>query len=85
MTIIVKTRIVKIGNSQGIKIPKILIDQANLGENVALEVEEGYIIIRPGRPVRAGWAKQFKKMAEANDDKPIDLEVQDAAWDEWEW
>lgn len=87
MATVVKTRIVKIGNSQGIRIPKILLDQTNLGEEVELEVEEGHIVIRSSHPVRQGWEEQFKKMAEAHDDELLDGELNPSTWDEeeWEW
>ena len=87
MSTVVKTRIVRIGNSQGVRIPKILLDQTNLGEDVELEVEQGRIVIRSSRPVRAGWDKQFRMMAEVDDDLLLDEAIRDAAWDEeeWEW
>lgn len=87
MSTVVKTRIVKIGNSQGVRIPKILLDQTNLGEEVELEVEQGRIVIRSSHPVRAGWEKQFKMMTKVNDDKLFDAEIDGSTWDEeeWEW
>ncbi|MAT96438.1 MAG: AbrB/MazE/SpoVT family DNA-binding domain-containing protein [Anaerolineaceae bacterium] len=87
MTTMVKTRIVKIGNSQGIRIPKLLLDQSQLGDEVELEVEQGKIIIRASRPTRAGWDEQFKQMAVAEDDQLLDDELTTTAWDEeeWEW
>ena len=45
MPTVVKTRIVKIGNSQGIRIPKLLLEQSNLGEEVELELEQDQIIV----------------------------------------
>ncbi len=87
MTTMVKTRIVKIGNSQGVRIPKLLLDQSQLGDEVELEVEPGKIIIRASRPARAGWEEQFKQMAAAEDDQLLDDELTTTAWDEeeWEW
>ncbi|MFZ1397064.1 MAG: AbrB/MazE/SpoVT family DNA-binding domain-containing protein [Candidatus Promineifilaceae bacterium] len=87
MTTLVKTRIVKIGNSQGIRIPRLLLDQSQLGDEVELEVEQGKIIIRASQPARAGWEEQFKQMAEAEDDQLLDDELITTAWDEeeWEW
>lgn len=89
MATVVKTRIVKIGNSQGIRIPKLLLDQSNLGKEVELEIELDHIIIRPAQPARAGWKAQFQKMAEAGDDYLLDEDVDliENDWDEeeWEW
>ena len=84
MSTIVKTRIVKIGNSQGVRIPKILLDQTNLGEEVELEVEQGRIVIRSSHPNREGWEEQFRIMAEVEDDKILDGEINASTWDEEE-
>ena len=83
-----KTRIVRIGNSQGIRIPKPLLEEAGLPEEVELEVEDGTILIRsPMRP-REGWAAAFQSMTKAGDDQLLDEDaVQSSLWDdgEWEW
>ncbi len=88
MVTAVKTRIVKIGNSQGVRIPKILLDQVALGDDVELVLQEGQIVIRPAFPVRHGWDEAFRAMAEAGDDKILDGdELLLTEWDEeeWEW
>ena len=88
MSTVVKTRIVKIGNSQGIRIPKLLLEQSNLGEEVELELDQNQIIVRPVHPVRHGWAEAFKVMSERGDDSLLDGEVPvSTQWDEeeWEW
>jgi antitoxin MazE len=84
----IKTRIVRVGNSQGIRIPKLLLEQADLGEEVELEVQGEQIVIRPAHPARHGWDRQFKAMAESGDDKLLDGDiVVSTVWDEeeWEW
>lgn len=80
-----KTRIVKIGNSQGVRIPKLLLDQTTLGEQVELEVQEGQIVIREARALRADWDEQFSQMAERGDDQPLDDFATATAWDDTEW
>ena len=52
-----KTRIVRIGNSQGVRIPRPLIEQARLPEEVELRVEANQIVIAPAHPPREGWAE----------------------------
>ena len=84
----VKTKIVRIGNSQGIRIPKPILEQVGLPEEVELEVEDNTIVIRPYTRPREGWAQEFKAMAEAGDDELVDEEaVTTSSWDEeeWEW
>jgi antitoxin MazE len=86
MSIAVHTRIVRIGNSQGVRIPKPLLEQAGISDQVELEVADGRISIRPARRARAGWEKRFAAMAAAGDDRLID-EVRwgSTVWDEGEW
>jgi antitoxin (DNA-binding transcriptional repressor) of toxin-antitoxin stability system/antitoxin component of MazEF toxin-antitoxin module len=46
-----KARIVRIGNSQGIRIPKPLLEQTGLADEVELEVEGDCLVVRAaGRP-----------------------------------
>lgn len=88
MTTLVRTRIIRIGNSQGVRIPKVLLDQAQLGDEVELEVGEGQIVIRPVARARQGWEQQFERMAAQGDDVLLDGEVvSTSSWDdeEWEW
>jgi len=83
----IKTRIVRIGNSQGIRIPKLLLDQTDIGNEVELEVQDDRIVIRSSKSSRYGWEAQFKNMAEQGDDYLLDEVVQLTSWDEedWEW
>lgn len=53
----VKGRIVSIGNSQGVRIPKPLLEQAGLAGEVELHAESGRITITAARRGRAGWAE----------------------------
>jgi len=83
-----RTNIIRIGNSQGIRIPKILLEQSNLGTEVDLEVEDEKIIIRSASHPRQGWADAFRLMSESGDDKMVDENVSgQSEWDrdEWEW
>jgi len=58
-----KARIVRIGNSRGVRLPKPLIEQAGLGEEVELHVQEGAIVIRTATQPRAGWAEAARRLA----------------------
>ena len=88
MATVMKTRIIKIGNSQGIRIPKLLLDQTSLGEEVELELQQNQIVIRPAYRARYNWEDKFMAMAEQGDDKLLDGDVLvPTIWDEeeWEW
>ena len=83
-----KARIVRIGNSRGIRIPKPLIEQTGLSDEVTIEAEGNRLVIRAARPPRAGWEEKFQAMAAAGEDQLLDSEsVTTSEWDrrEWQW
>ncbi len=84
----VKSRIVKMGNSKGVRIPKPILEQLALGEEVELSVRGDQLVIRAGKRPRSGWEDRFQRMAERGDDRLLDEEaVSSTKWDqgEWEW
>jgi len=81
-----RARIVKIGNSQGIRIPKPILEQTGIREDVELEVEKNQIIIRPISKPRAGWDMAFETMSKKSDDVLIyGTDNISHSWDEEEW
>lgn len=58
-----KTRLVRIGNSRGLRLPKPLIEQLGFEDEVELRAENGALVIRPARRVRVGWADAAKQLA----------------------
>ena len=85
---VLKARIIKIGNSQGLRIPRLVLQQLDLKDEVELEIQDEQLIIRPLRARRRGWEEQFQAMATTGDDQLLDEEVPSlSTWDEeeWEW
>ncbi len=81
-----QTRIVKIGNSQGVRIPKPLLEATGLAGTVELEVAGDTIVIRPIRQVREGWATAAREIAMAGEDALLDEPTEtDFDRDEWSW
>lgn len=83
-----KTRIVRIGNSQGIRIPKPLLEQTGLCGEVEITAEAETLVVRPTRKPRSGWAKAFKEMANHGDDALLDdVGPSSSSWDadQWQW
>ncbi len=81
-----KTNIVTIGNSQGIRIPKILLEQSKLSGEVELKVKGDSIVILPSKKPRENWDEAFRKALSENNDEIIGGEVQnDFDEEEWEW
>ena len=81
-----KTRIVRIGNSQGIRVPKALLDQAQLPEEVELCAEPGRLLVRATRRPREGWADAAKAMRARGHDTLFDPLTPTRFDDqEWQW
>ena len=79
-----KSRIVQIGNSRGIRLPKMLLEEAELSDEVELEAEPGRIVIRRGTRPRAGWATAARLMRERDQDRLLDPTTP-TRFDEKEW
>ncbi len=80
----VKTRIIKVGNSQGIRIPKPLLEQSGIKTDVEIEVKGNGLIIRNARSPRENWGMAFQRMTEQGDDPLMDAPTV-TDWDEVEW
>jgi len=80
-----KAEIIRIGNSQGIRIPKLILEQCNLKGPVDMQVKDGTLVIAPANRPREGWEDAFAAMAAAADDKPVLPDDGPSEWDEEEW
>ena len=81
-----KTRIVRIGNSQGVRIPKPLLEQTGLRGEVEISVQDGSLVIRPARKPREGWSEAFREIARRGYDTMLDDALPGLSeWDEGEW
>lgn len=81
--------LIKIGNSQGIRIPKAVIEQAGL-EDKQLKFKIIYdgLLIQPVKKNREGWKEQFDKALESRESSEADQEWLDAPLvdeGDWEW
>jgi antitoxin MazE len=81
-----KTRLIRIGNSRGVRLPKTVITQAGLTEEVELDVRDGTVVIAPATRPRVGWAKAAEEMHARDDDQLLDTPVPtDFDGREWTW
>jgi antitoxin MazE len=79
-----KTKVIKIGNSKGLRLSKAILDRYNIKDNVELILEENQIILRPIDEPRKGWRDAYEKMAERGEDKLIIDDIfDDENFDEW--
>ena len=83
-----RTRIVKIGNSQGVRIPKALLEESGLQGEVDMSVRDGVLLITALGQPRQGWSEAFRHMAQQGDDELLDggIATSDSFDAEaWEW
>jgi antitoxin MazE len=81
----IKARIVAIGNSHGVRIPKPLLAQAGLSGDVELHAEHGRIVIAAARVPRAGWADAAAKLHARGEDGLLETAAPTFDAEEWEW
>lgn len=81
-----RARIVRVGNSRGVRLPKSLLELAGLPEEVEIHAEPGRIIIESARSLRSGWAEAARAMAERGDDTLLDAPTPtEFDSEEWMW
>lgn len=81
-----KTQIIQIGNSQGVRIPKVLLEDSRITGEVDLELHPDGILVRNAQKRRSGWDEAFKLMSENEDDELADIDTS-TNFDkkEWQW
>jgi antitoxin MazE len=81
-----KTHLISIGNSRGIRIPKAILEQCRIEKDIELELKEGAILIRPiKKKSRAGWARAFQAMRTHGEDRLFIDDGLDPDLLDWEW
>jgi antitoxin MazE len=80
----VTAKIVRIGNSRGLRIPKVLLEQAGITENVTLTVQDGALVVKPKRGLREGWREALIAAGAGSEELlwPDDMENE---FDRTEW
>lgn len=80
------TRIVRIGNSRGLRVPKALLEQAQLSEEIELRAEPGRLLVTSSRRPRQGWEQAARRMRQSGHDRllegPTSTRFDE---EEWEW
>ena len=81
-----KARLVRIGNSRGVRLPKPLIEEAGLTDEVEVRVRGGALIIRSAPRPRSGWAEAAKQMRQRGEDRLVEEPTPTRFDDEdWKW
>ncbi len=82
-----ETKLVVIGNSQGVRLPKTIVDACGivLEQPLRIEVRGGAILLSPLRGARAGWAEAARSAAAQNEDLWAAMPPGNVADDDWSW
>jgi len=80
-----KTQIIQIGNSQGIRIPKVLLEESRISGDVDLELHPDGILIRKAQRPRDGWVEAFEAIAENDEDEIQASPAAEFEKKEWQW
>ena len=80
-----KADIIRIGNSQGVRIPKKFLEECGLVGKIEMNIKAGNLVLAPIKNLREGWDNAFKLMSELGDDALILEETTVSEWDEKEW
>ena len=84
ITMATTTRIIRIGNSRGIRIPKTLLDEAELTGEVILRAEKGRLVVKSSHRPRQGWREEAQRMHSRAEDRLLDP-VTPTEFDSKEW
>lgn len=81
-----KTKLIRIGNSQGVRIPKPLIEESGITKEIEMILRDDEIVLRSAEITRKNWEASFEKMAKQGDDALLDQkEIEKTSdWDEAE-
>ena len=81
-----KTKLIQIGNSRGVRLPKPLIKEAGLEIEVDIRARKGEIVISPVGKARSGWEAAAKRIHDRKADTLLDKETPTTFdKDEWQW
>jgi antitoxin MazE len=64
----VELKIIPIGNSRGVRLPKEIIERYAIEETIVLEVREEALVFRNKQDKRLSWEDTFKAMARERED-----------------
>ena len=77
---------IKLGHSRGVRIPKLWLEQLELGTDVEIVLQADQIVIRAARNPREGWEASFAALPAQTDEALLDAATP-TRWDqeEWDW
>jgi antitoxin MazE len=80
-----KAQIIQIGNSQGVRIPKALLEETGISGEVQLAITNGGILIRKAKTPRSNWDELFRSIRDLENER-IDTQTEtEFERRSWKW
>ncbi|MBD0403259.1 AbrB/MazE/SpoVT family DNA-binding domain-containing protein [Flammeovirga sp. EKP202] len=76
-------KIIKIGNSKGIRLSKTILEKYNIGDKVEISLNNDGILITPIKNPRSGWEEAFKALENDEGQNLMDDVFDDENFEEW--
>ena len=77
-------QVIRIGNSKGILLSKVLLERYRIGEKIEVVMKANHLELRPVKSVRQGWDEKFKEMHEQGEDSLLFEDLpEDEELEEW--
>ena len=80
-----RAKLITIGNSRGVRLPKPLIKEVGLEDEVEIRVRDKRIEISPVTGTRSGWAEAARLLHDRKEDTPLDHASTYFDETEWTW
>ena len=81
-----RAKVIRIGNSRGIRIPKAVLEECGIEDSVELIVADGAVTLRSSWKPRTGWAEAALAMTAEGKDQPTDPPTPTRFEEtDWEW
>ena len=64
----IELKVVPIGNSKGVRLPKAILERYAISESLVLEAREDGLLLRSKRDNRLSWQQTYREMAAQHDD-----------------
>ncbi len=76
-----EAKLIKIGNSQGIRLPKWMVSKYGFGNRIILEETEEGVLIRTAQGGKLSWEDTYKEMATVEQEEWTDWQNMDVDQD----
>jgi len=78
-------KLIQIGNSKGVRLPKAVLDELGNFSVADLQVKDGSLVITPKHNPRQGWKEKFEGFGQGQDEKELLMDFGNDGDEELTW